>query len=93
LFLLGVAGDERVAFDLLDCPDVVVEQDVGKFVADVAVGASRVVERVVDGDGPAVGQAGQGRLLLARSGTSERARSTHHIAIGLDHCATQRSDA
>lgn len=33
-----------------------VKQDVGEFVADVAVGASRVVARVVQGDGPAVGQ-------------------------------------
>jgi hypothetical protein len=32
LFLLGVAGDEGVARDLLDFPDVVVEQDVGDFV-------------------------------------------------------------
>ena len=55
-FLFGVAGDEGVAGDLLDFPDVVVKQDVGEFVADVAVGASRVVARVVQGDGPAVGQ-------------------------------------
>lgn len=45
-----------MAGDLLDFPDVVVKQDVGEFVADVAVGASRVVARVVHGDGPAVGQ-------------------------------------
>lgn len=45
-----------MAGDLLDFPDVVVKQDVGEFVADVAVGASRVVARVVQGDGPAVGQ-------------------------------------
>ena len=55
-FLFGVAGDEGVAGDLLDFPDVVVKQDLGEFVADVAVGASRVVARVVQGDGPAVGQ-------------------------------------
>ncbi len=39
-FLFGIAGDEGVAGELLDFPDVVVEQDVGEFVADVAVGAS-----------------------------------------------------
>ena len=60
-FLLGVAGDESVAGELLDFPDVVVEQDVGEFVGDVAVGASRVVAGVVDGDGPAVGQVEGGR--------------------------------
>lgn len=35
-FLFGVAGDERVAGELLDFPDIVIEQDVGEFVAYVA---------------------------------------------------------
>ena len=61
-FLFGVAGDEGVAGELVDFPDVMVEQDVGEFVAYVAVGASRVVVAgVVDGDGPAVGQVEGGR--------------------------------
>ena len=32
LFLLGVAGEERVAGELLDFPDVVAEEEVGEFV-------------------------------------------------------------
>jgi hypothetical protein len=61
-FLFGVAGDERVAGELLDFPDVMIEQDMGEFVAYIALGAPVavcvfwVVVRVVDGDGPAVGQ-------------------------------------
>jgi hypothetical protein len=35
----GVAGEECVAGDLLDVADLVIEQDVGEFVGDVAVGA------------------------------------------------------
>jgi hypothetical protein len=38
--LLGIAGEERVACELLDFADVVVEKEMGEFVADVAVGAS-----------------------------------------------------
>jgi len=56
LFLLGVAGDEGVARDLLDFPDIVVEQDVGNFVSYVTVGPPRVAARVADGDGTAIRQ-------------------------------------
>jgi hypothetical protein len=56
LFLLGVARDEGLARELLDFPDVVVEQDVSELVANVAVGASVFAEGVEDGDGPAVGK-------------------------------------
>lgn len=55
-FLLGVAGKEGVAGELLDLADVVIEEDVGKLVGDVAVGAAGVIAGVADRDGPAVGQ-------------------------------------
>jgi hypothetical protein len=51
----------KVACELLEFADVVIEQDVGEFVADVAVSASRVVARVVRGDGPPSGHVEGGR--------------------------------
>jgi hypothetical protein len=51
--LLRIAREEGLASDLLEFADVVAEEEVREFVADVAVGPPRVVARVVDRDRPA----------------------------------------
>jgi hypothetical protein len=45
-----------MAGELLDIADIVVEQEMGELVSNVAVRAAGLVEGVVHRDGPAVGQ-------------------------------------
>ncbi|WTS77579.1 hypothetical protein OG272_10150 [Streptomyces sp. NBC_00104] len=77
LLLFWVACEERVPSDLLQFANLVAEQDMSQFMGDVALGARRLVARVVDGHGASTRQVEGGRRERAGLQCLELSKTVH----------------